>query len=210
MNLLIASTNPAKIDRYKRYFEGVDSKLEISSLKDLDPQHLIVEPEETGMDEVANSALKAKYYQGKLNFEGLVFAEDSGMVLHGVDKIDNPRKDIKKPVLEKFGEVTPENLAKFYSELATKYGGKINQEWVFGYTLLNQEKTVSKMISCPSVLVSNIQHPIDSGYPLNSVTRIIKNGQEVYLSLLEQQEWQLYWDNEVIEVLKELIETFKL
>lgn len=205
MNLLIASTNPAKIDRYIRYFDLLSSSLQILSLNDLDPQRLIVEPVESGDDEIANSVLKAQYYQEKLSFQGLVFAEDSGMILYGVDEIDNPRKDIKKPVLQKFGEVTPENLAKYYSELAVKYGGKIQQEWVFGYTLLNLDKTVSKTISSPSLLVQQIQYPIDPGYPLNSVTRIVKNDQEVYLSLLDQQEWQQHWDNEVIEVLKGLL-----
>lgn len=205
MKILIATTNPAKIDRYIRYFGDLDSELEIFSLNDLDPQRLIVEPVESGIDEIANSVLKAKYYQAKLSFDGLVFAEDSGMILHGVDEIDNPRKDIKKPVIQKFGEITPENLVKYYSELATKYGGKIQQEWVFGYTLLNLDKSVSKSISSPSLLVQEIQYPIDPGYPLNSVTRIIKDGNEVYLSLLDQQEWQQHWDSEVIEVLEELL-----
>jgi len=208
MQLLIATTNPAKIDRYKRYFKSLQPNLELFSLVDLDPKHTILEPIESGDDEAQNSVLKAQYYQEKLNFKGLVFAEDSGMSLHGVQSVDNPRKDIKKPVLEKYGQLTPENLVNYYSELALKYGGKVRQEWVFGYSVVSSDKILTKTLISPSLLVAKIQYPINEGYPLNSVTRVIKDGNEVYLSLLEPKEWEEHWDKEVIMLLDDLLTPF--
>lgn len=208
MQLLIATTNPAKIERYTRYFKTLAPAISICSLRDLDPDQIVTEPVENGENEVQNSTLKAKYYQKIFNFDGLVFAEDSGMVLHGVEDSDNPRKDIKKPVVAKYGEVTPENLVNYYSELATKYGGKIEQEWVFGYSMVSPDNTATKTLKNPSILVAKIQYPINQGYPLNSVTRVIKDGEEVYLSLLDQKEWQEHWDKEVVKLLDELLTQF--
>ena len=208
MQLLIATTNPTKIDRYKRYFNTLRPELEIFSLIDLDPKHLIPEPIENGNDEAQNSALKAQYYQEKLDFKGLVFAEDSGMMLHGVETVDNPRKDIKKPVIAKYGELTPDNLVNYYSDLALKYGGKIEQEWVFGYSIIDLNTIATKTLKSPSLLVSEIQNPINLGYPLNSVTRVIKDGKEVYLSLLDPKEWEEHWDSDVIVLLSDLLTPF--
>lgn len=208
MQLLIATTNPAKIDRYTRYFKSLAPDLEIVSLIDLDPTHQTQEPIENGDDEAQNSTLKARYYKENLHFKGLVFAEDSGMVLHGVKPVDNPRKDIKKPVIAKYGEINPENLVNYYSKLAFKYGGKIEQEWVFGYCIVSSNKILTKTLKSPSLLVSEIQYPINLGYPLNSVTRVIKDGKEVYLSLLDPKDWEEHWDKEVIELLDKLLTPF--
>ena len=208
MQLLITTTNPAKIERYTRYFKTLAPAMSICSLRDLDPNQIVAEPAENGENEVQNSTLKAKYYQKIFNFDGLVFAEDSGMALHGVEDSDNPRKDIKKPVVAKYGEVTPENLVNYYSELATKYGGKIEQEWVFGYSMVSLDSTATKTLKNPSILVAEIQYPINQGYTLNSVTRVVKDDEEVYLSLLEPKEWQEHWDKEVVELLDELLTPF--
>jgi len=208
MKLLIATTNPAKIDHYRRYFKSLDHTLEIYSLIDLDPDHKLPEPIETGENEAQNSILKAKYYKQNLSFSGLVFAEDSGMTLHGVDVDDNPKKEIKKPIIEKFGKVTPENFVNYYSNLALKYGGRIDQEWVFGYTLMDDDKIITKILKKPSILVSEIREPLYIGYPLNSVTKVLRNGGELYLSQLDTEEWENYWGNQVVELLNELLTPF--
>ena len=77
--LLVATTNPGKVNEITGILDGVP--IELVTLNDLDP---IEEPEETGATFAENAALKARYYS---KATGLVsVADDSGLEIDALDK----------------------------------------------------------------------------------------------------------------------------
>jgi hypothetical protein len=205
MQLLIATTNPAKIDRYTRYFSQIDPGLKLLTLLDLDIE--IEEPVETGENVLENSQIKAKHYLEVTNFDGLIFAEDTGMSLLGVKPEDNPGKDIKKPVLEKYGNLDPENMVTYYAELAKNYGDKIKQEWVYGFTLASREQVQSCLTNSISYLVSEIKYPIQAGHPLGAIC-LIDESSSTYWNQMSDQDKYEFFDYKAIEMIQNLLTPF--
>ena len=205
MQLLIATTNPAKIDRYNRYFKQINPNLKLLTLLDLDIE--IEEPAETGQDVLENSQIKAKHYLEVTNFDGLIFAEDTGMSLIDVKPEDNPGKDIKKPVLAKYGNLDPENMVNYYADLAKKYGGKIKQEWIYGFTLADILQIQSCQTNSISYLVSEIKYPIQEGHPLGAIC-LVGGPKSKYLNQLSDQEKFDFFDKKAIALVKNLLTPF--
>jgi len=205
MKILIATTNQAKIERYSAYFKAIDPSLKLQTLLDLDFE--MVEPVENGQDELENSQIKAKYYLQQTQFDGLVFAEDTGMNLLNVDLVDNPKKDLKKPVLERFGNIEPENIVKFYAELAQKYGGKITQEWIYGFTLASADFIQSTTAKSTSFLVSKIKKPIDLGHPLGAICLVDEINSKYWNELIHQEKFD-FFDSKIIPKIQNLLTPF--
>lgn len=205
MQLLIATTNPAKIDRYASYFNSIDPTIKIQTLLDLKEE--IEEPAETGQNELENSQIKAKYYLEQTNFDGLVFAEDTGMSLLGVSDDNNPRKDIKKPILKKYGNLDPVNMVNYYADLAQKYGGKIVQEWIYGFTIAGKDLIQSTQVKSTSFLVSKIKYPIQEGHPLGAICLIDENSSKYWNEMTETEKYE-FFDKKTINIIKELLTPF--
>jgi len=76
--LLVATTNPAKLREIRTLMSGV--AVELVCLADIAP---IAEPEETGATFEENARLKARYYAERSKL--LTVAEDSGLVIDALD-----------------------------------------------------------------------------------------------------------------------------
>jgi XTP/dITP diphosphohydrolase len=76
--LLVATTNPAKLREIRTLMSGV--AVELVGLADIAP---IAEPEETGATFEENARLKARYYAERSKL--LTVAEDSGLVIDALD-----------------------------------------------------------------------------------------------------------------------------
>ncbi len=76
--LLIATTNPGKLDEIRRILGGLP--IALRALADHPP---ITEPEETGSTFAENGRLKARYYAGATG--ELTVAEDSGLEIDALD-----------------------------------------------------------------------------------------------------------------------------
>lgn len=89
--LLIATTNPAKLQELSKYLAPLTEKsIELVSLKDIPP---IEEPEETGKTIEDNAVLKAKYYAEKSGGMA-VLADDGGFeidILNGEPGVNSKR-----------------------------------------------------------------------------------------------------------------------
>jgi len=204
--IIFTSSNKAKIARYKPYIE--EFGYIFKSLLDFESE--LASPAETGNNEQENAEIKAKYYWEILNHHQnlentLILSEDSGMNLKGVSEIDNPKKDIKQPILEKFGELKPEYFIQYYSDLARKYGGKLELDWIFGFAVFDGKTLESVSIITPSYLVDRPKLPIDDFYPLNSLLTVLNNGNEIYLADLTKIQWKEIWDVDLIHSLKHFL-----
>lgn len=189
--VLLLTTNQGKIRHIKSLLEHVD--LEIFTLSDLD--YKITEPEETGSNVTEIAKNKALYYWNQLKEKMPVLCTDHGMELIGIDPSDNPSKFIKKPVLEKYGEVNDQLIAQYYSGLAKKYGGKITQQYQFGLAIYDGATLESTLETSDNILVNEINLPILPGFPLDSVLKNTVNGEEFYLNELEKIKKSSFYSN---------------
>ena len=185
MDILIATTNQNKVNRIKRLFKK--NSINFLSLSDLD--YKIEEPEENGNDGVENALLKAKYYFSKLKVKIPVLTQDDTLFIFGVSEEDNPQKDIKLPVIKKYGELTDEFAYRYYSDLVKKYGKEfLNLEFRYGHAICNKNLLEGSGSVLPGRLYSQVNLTKTPGYFFSDMTKINLNGVWKYYSDLNEKE----------------------
>ena len=159
--LVIATTNKNKVERIKNLLK--DKDYEVLSFIDV-VKEPIKEPEETQDNGVDNAIQKAIYYVNYLKKNTLVLAQDDTIEFVGVEDCDKPNGHIKEPVIKKYGKFTDELAAKYYSSLATKYGGTIPMVFKYGHALAiieNKNRLVKKVLSAESKLEVRLVNKIN-------------------------------------------------
>lgn len=210
--LVIATTNKNKVDRIKKILRNTN--FDIVSLSDVIKDN-INEPAENANNGVDNAIEKAIYYVNYLPENTIVLAQDDTIELVGVDEEDEPKGHIKRPVVNKYGEFTDELAAKYYSDLASKYGGKIPMIFKYGHavaTVTNEDRLRKKVLSAESKLevrLVNKIYKLDKcpGYFLAALMEAKINNEWVpYNDLDDEQLVKLDIDlqNSIISLLKEI------
>ncbi|MBK5215559.1 MAG: hypothetical protein JJE53_01990 [Candidatus Pacebacteria bacterium] len=185
MKVLFATTNQNKISRIRKLFKGTD--LDLVSLNDLDYE--IKEPEEIGKNGLENSIIKAEYYYKNLKIKMPVLAQDDTIFLSEVIEEDNPKKDIKLPVIKKFGEFTDENAYIHYSDLVTKYNKEyLDIKFIYGHAICSGEVLEGSESSISGRLYSEINSIRTPGYFLSDMFKLNINGFWKYYSNLNEEE----------------------
>ena len=198
--ILFATTNPAKLDRFKRFIKGVD--INVKFLKDLG--YVILEPEEVGDTPVEIAMNKAKHYYDHLKEKIPVVAQDDTMEYIGIPELRGKQLSIKGPVIEKYGIFTPENSVKYYTELAHKYGGSINIKYNYGFGLCfnNLFKGESAHLDC--VLVDKKNNITVDGYPMAAIVKKEVDGKQYYSSEMTENQ-HIKADHNLIQAVKTLL-----
>lgn len=89
MEVLLATTNPAKINRYKEKLE--ESGIKVLTLKDLD---LNIEVEETGKTAIENACIKAKTY-GDIS-KKITIGLDTNLFFENVKQEEQPGTHVRR------------------------------------------------------------------------------------------------------------------
>jgi len=116
MDILIGTTNPAKINRFTHLLSGCPVRI-------LTPKDLSIdcEPEESGCNPVENARIKAEFYAQYCNY---VICNDSGLYL-----AELPLNDPRQPGLHirtPHGvRLSDEEMIAHYSALAHELGGRV-------------------------------------------------------------------------------------
>ena len=210
--IVVATTNKNKVERINRLLRNED--YEILSLSDVIDTN-IPEPNEifeTGLD---NSIIKSTYYVDYVPEGTIVLSQDDTIELIGVSEEDDPKGHIKGPVVAKYGEFNDEIAAKYYTELADKYGGSILMNFRYGHSIAIKEsgdkiskKILAKTSIFKSRLVNNI-YKLDKrpGYFLSALIEVEIDGKWVkYNDLTDDEIIQLDSDlyDSIISMLKEI------
>jgi len=158
--LVITTTNKNKVERIQRLLKKTN--VEVVGLSDI-VKGKIDEPMETADNGVDNAIEKAIYYVNYLPEDTIVLSQDDTIELIGVNEEDEPKGHIKEPVIKKYGEFTDELAAKYYTELADKYGGTIPMVFKYGHAVAVIETTDrmrKRVISAASKLESRLVNKV--------------------------------------------------
>lgn len=135
MKVLIGTTNPSKVNRFKLLLDGCD--IEFFTLSDIGVSS---EPEEKGSSLEENAIIKAKYYG---RFFDTVIANDSGLYFDCLS-LDDPRQpglNIRTP--NGCSRMNDEESIKYYSSLIHSLGGKVTAFYLDGFAVFNNGKIFS-------------------------------------------------------------------
>lgn len=185
MDILFATTNQNKVSRIRKLIKNND--INLISLVDLD--YKIEEPDENGKDGVENAIIKAKYYYQKLKIKIPVLTQDDTLFLSEVSEEDNPKKDIKLPVIKKYGQFTDEFAYQYYSDLIKKYNPEhIDMEFKYGHAICGENFLEGSESSLPGRLYAQINTTRTPGYFLADMMKVSIGGEWEYYSVLSEEE----------------------
>jgi len=186
MDILFATTNQNKIDRVKILIK--DENINFISLSDLD--YKIEEPEETGGNGVENAIIKAQYYFDKLKVKIPVLTQDDTLFLDGVSDEDNPKKDIKLPVIKKYGHFNNDLAYQYYSDLIKKYNKEyLDFKFLYGHAICFNNFLEGSISILPAKLCVKANSTKTSGYFLSDMMMVKVDNIWKYYSNLSEEEF---------------------
>lgn len=168
MQVLLGTTNPSKVERFKKLLRGCD--VEFLTLKDL---NITDEPREQGATPEENARIKARFYG---QYFDAVICNDSGLYFDALPLSDprQPGLNIRTPQGKK--RLDDEEMIAYYAGLIHSLGGKVQAVYLDGmavycgghvYSFMENNETTRAsafyMVDAPSPL----RHP---GWPLDSLS----------------------------------------
>ena len=175
MEVLFATTNPAKIKSYKEKLENRGIK--VLTLKDID---LNIDIEETGSTAIENACIKAENY-GKIA-KKVTISIDTNLFFENLPESAQPGTHVRRVDGK---TLTDEEMITYYKNLANKYGGKIVAKWVNGIAIYNERDKF--------YLVNKESEKRHKGYPFDSISIIPEFNK--YLTDLTEEELKLREEN---------------
>ena len=199
MKVLFATTNLAKIQKYKKTLE--ENNIELITIKDLDFKLNI---EENGKDAIENAYIKAKAYYDvtKLPTIGM----DNNLYIEELPKDKQPGIYVRR-INGK--ELNDEEMIEYYTNLVKQYGGKLTAKWVYGMVVCNKNK-VSKYSWNKDhfYFIDKSSEKRNPGYPLDSIS-IMPEFNKYFVDLTEEDKKKSSEKDNINEVIKFIIDSVK-
>ncbi len=186
MELLFATSNPSKVERFKKQL--LKHNITIKSLKDI---NTVLDVEETGKDGIENALIKARAYYQELNIP--IMAMDDNLYLDNVPENKQPGVFVRRINGQR---LTDEELLSYYIDLVKAYGinNRINASWSYGLAIIKDDKEYTYSFKKDSFYLidkpTNKRHP---GYPLDSIS-INKETGKYFTDLTPEDKKDLYND----------------
>lgn len=174
MKILYGTTNPAKLLYMREQLSGLD--IELICLKDIEGE--IPEVRETGDTPLENAQLKARAYYKAFGIP--VFSCDSGLYFDSL-----PQYSPKVHVRNIGGKcLTDDEMIEYYGSLAAKHGD-IVARYRNAICFVMDEQHIytdfSDDLSGNPFLLTAVPHPKRiEGFPLDSISKYIENGEYCY------------------------------
>jgi len=176
MNLIYGTNNPAKLESMIKMLDGLN--LSITGLRVLNME--LKEAEETGKDPLSNATQKAISYFEQIKQP--VFSCDSGLYFEGVDENDQPGVLIKRIHGH---NLSYKEMLSYYSNLATRYGGRLTAYYKNSICLVMNENSIYKYdgedIQSEKFYIVDTPHKTyRDGFPLDSLSVEIQSMKYYY------------------------------
>lgn len=180
MKVLFATTNPAKVGKYKNMLEL--NGVELITLKDLDFE---LDIEENGKNAIENAYIKAKSYYDKTKIPTI--GMDNNLFLEGLPEEKQPGTFVRRVNGKTLSD---DEMIDYYTNLVKSYGGKLTAKWVYGMVICSNSGTYE--YSWNKEQFYFIDKPCkkrNPGYPLDSIS-IIPEFNKYLVELTEEDKKQ--------------------
>lgn len=197
MKVLFATTNPAKVNKFKKRLE--QKGIEVLTLKDFNINEKV---EETGKNAIENAVLKAKgYYEiAKIPTIGM----DNNLFIENIPEEKQPGTHVRRIGGK---ELTDEEMIEYYTNLVKENGNKLTAKWVYGMAVYNGKDiktfTWSKSNFYFIDIPSNKRTP---GYPLDSIS-IIPEFDKYLVELTEDEKKIINSENNEEDIIKFIVKS---
>ena len=177
MQILLGTTNPAKVRMFEKWFQGYD--VSFVTPRDL---NIEAEPVENGADPRENARLKAEFYG---RYADYVICNDSGLYFAALP-LEDPRQPglhIRTPQGKRLDD---DEMIAYYSSLIGQLGGKVKAFYLDGFALktpagtltyLDTMEEAEKKASCMVAEPYPVRRP---GWPLDSLS-LMPDGETPFL-----------------------------
>ncbi len=174
MKILYGTTNSAKLNSMREWLSGLD--IELISLRDIEGE--IPDVPETGDTPLENAEQKARAYYKAFGMP--VFSCDSGLYFDSL-----PEYSPKVHVRNVGGKcLTDDEMIEYYGGLAAKHGDIVARYRNAICLIIDEEHVYTEFsdeISWQPFLITAVPHEKRvEGYPLDSLSKYIENGEYCY------------------------------
>ena len=194
MQVLFATTNPAKVKKYRDLLK--EKGIELVTIKDLDFK---LDIDENGKDAIENAYIKAKTYYDKTKIPTI--GMDNNLFIEELPE----EKQIGTHVRRINGkELNDDEMIDYYTNLVKEYGGKLTAKWVYGMVIYI-DNGVNKF-SWSKDHFYFVDKPCEKrnpGYPLDSITIVPEFNK--YLAELTEEDKEVYKKKDNIDEVIEFI-----
>lgn len=199
MKVLFATTNQAKVGKYKKALE--EKGIELITIKDLDFK---LDIEESGKNAIENAYIKAKTYYDATKIPTI--GMDNCLFIEELPEEKQPGTHVRR-VNGK--ELSDEEMIKYYTDLVKEYGGKLTAKWVYGMVICDgQERKEYSWSKNDFYLIDKPCNKRNPGYPLDSISVMPENNQ-YWLELAEEQKNKSKEKNNTDDVVEFIIKSIK-
>lgn len=177
MKVLFATTNPAKVNKYKKKLE--DKGIEIVCLNDLG---LDLNVDENGKNAVENAIIKAKAYYDATKI--ITIGMDNCLSIKELPEEKQPGTHVRR-VNGK--TLTDDEAIEYYINLVRENGGKLTARWIYGMAIYDgvEMKTYSWGKE-DFYFIDKACEKRNPGYPLDSMSIIPECDNKYLVELTEE------------------------
>ena len=161
MKVLFATTNPAKVGKYKEILKT--KGIEIITIKDL---NFKLDIEESGKNAIENAYIKEKAYFNKTKMPTI--GMDNNLFIEELPSDKQPGTHVRR-INGK--ELNDEEMIEYYTNLVKEYGTKLTAKWVYGMVICSDKGIKEYSWSKDHFyFVDKPSQKRNPGYPLDSIT----------------------------------------
>ena len=199
MKVLFATTNPAKVKKYKDLL--AEKGIELITIKDLDFKLPI---DENGKNALENAYIKAKTYYDKTQIPTI--GMDNNLFIEELPEEKQPGTHVRR-INGK--ELNDEEMIEYYTNLVKENGGKLTAKWVYGMVICSR-KGVNKFTWSKDhfYFVDKPCEKRNPGYPLDSIS-VMPESNKYWLEYPEEYRKQYNEKDNVEEVVQFIVNSVK-
>ena len=194
MQVLFATTNPAKVKKYRDLLK--EKGIELVTIKDLDFK---LDIDENGKDAIENAYIKAKTYYDKTKIPTI--GMDNNLFIEELPEEKQPGTHVRR-INGK--ELNDDEMITYYTNLVKENYGKLTAKWVYGMVICS-DNGVNKF-SWSKDHFYFVDKPCEKrnpGYPLESITIVPEFNK--YLAELTEEDKEVYKKKDNIDEVIEFI-----
>ncbi len=192
MKILFATTNPAKVKKYKNALE--EKGIDLITINDLDFK---LDINENGKNAIENAFIKAKSYYDATNI--ITIGMDNNLFIENLPDEKQPGTHVRR-INGKY--LNDDQMIEYYTNLVKEHGGKLSAKWVYGMVIYNGKDSKNFTWSKSHFyLVDSPSNKRNLGYPLDSIS-IMPECNKYFVDLTEDdrnKNTENYTENEVID-----------